>query len=279
MENKIKLFCEPELDEEGNLIRDSLSEEEKARKLEINLNNDVLITNCGAPIIFVINKSDNPCQKYELKSDFILRHIRKIAINYGATVIFTSTKSNYNINVLYDYILHILFNFDLIHKSNLIDKNSYFIPSGYDRFSVLRSNDMNKDLDFEYSDVIKEEKEDEAKEEAEIKCEKISDYLKKVKDRKYKSRKSMMTDEIRNKGLGKKTEIRPKVQMEKDINQKIVDTTNEKTNKFKLFMDKKGSKLGTGEGETSEKDEKMTKEEKPKPSRQNMLNKLKRTKK
>ena len=41
MENKIKLFCEPELDEEGNLIRDSLSEEEKARKLEINLNNNI----------------------------------------------------------------------------------------------------------------------------------------------------------------------------------------------------------------------------------------------
>ena len=50
------MFEEPKFDEEGSLIKDSISEEEKNRRLQIGLNNDILITNCGVPLIFVINK-------------------------------------------------------------------------------------------------------------------------------------------------------------------------------------------------------------------------------
>ena len=193
VEDQIKLYKEPEFDEEGNLIKDSLTEEEKKRKLQISLNNDVLITNCGVPIIFVINKVDSPFPKYEDKAEFILRHIRKNAINYGATVIYTSTKTSCNINVLYDYIFHVLFNLDLVHKSNITDKNSYFIPSGYDRLSVLKSNDTQNDLNHDYADQIKGEKEEDIVMEEEIKCEKLSDYLKKIKERVYRSRKRLIS--------------------------------------------------------------------------------------
>ena len=159
-----------------------MSEEEKKRRLQINLNNDVLMTNCGVPIVFVINKIDDTYQKYD-KPEFILKHVRKTAINYGATVIYTSTTKNCNISVLYDYIFHSLFNFD--------DKNAFFIPSGYDRLSVLKNSDTDQELDYEFTDVIKEEKEENIVED-EIVCEKVSDFLKKVKDRTYKSRKSMI---------------------------------------------------------------------------------------
>ena len=116
------------------------------------------MTNCGVPIVFVVNKTDDPYQKSEQDlTDFILRHIRKSAINYGATVIYTSTKTNNNIQILYDYILYSLFNYDLVHKPNMIEKNSFFIPSGYDRLSILKSNDTEHDLDYEFSDKIKEE--------------------------------------------------------------------------------------------------------------------------
>ena len=155
------------------------------------------MTNCGVPIVFVINKVDEPYQKYEDRAEFILKHVRKTAINYGGTVVYTSTKSNCNIAVLYDYIFHSLFNFDLVYKPNMIDKNSYFIPSGYDRLSVLKSSDSQSDLDYEFTDIIKEEKEEEEKFEFEIHCENISDFLKKVKDRVYKSRKSMMRDDLK----------------------------------------------------------------------------------
>ena len=157
VEDKIKLFEEPKFDDEGILIKDSLTEEEKARRLEVNLNNDILNTNCGVPLIFIVNKSDSPFPKYADKSEFILKHIRKIAISYGASIIYTSTKKKYNIKVLYDYIFYILFNCDLVYKSNIHDKTSYFIPSGYDRFSLLKSSDINHDIDADYFDMIKVE--------------------------------------------------------------------------------------------------------------------------
>lgn len=51
--------------------------------MQISLNNDVLIINCGVPLIFVVNKTDNPYPKYEDKSDFILRHVRKMQLTMG----------------------------------------------------------------------------------------------------------------------------------------------------------------------------------------------------
>ena len=280
VENHIKLYSEPELDEEGNLIKEPLSEEEKNRKLQMNLLNDVLITNCGVPIIIVINKTDNSMPKYEEKTEFILRHIRKNAINYGAAVIYTSTKSNYNINVLYDYILHILLNFDLIHKSNVIDKNSFFIPSGYDRLSVLKSNDLKHDLDFDYSEVIVEEKED-TKEEEEIKSEKLSDYLKKVKDRVIRSRKSVFQNTLskNEKGNKMRKSIQIEIAKEKSEKEKAMGTGEQKVNKFQKFMDKRSSKLVSGDINALDKDEQLSKEEKAKKSRENLLNKLKLGKK
>lgn len=209
--------------------------------MQISLNNDVLITNCGVPLIFVVNKTDNPYPKYEDKSDFILRHVRKNAINYGATVVYTSTKSNFNITVLYDYIFHTLLNFDLVHKSNLTDKTSYFIPSGYDRLSVLKSNDSQHDLDSEYKDVIKEEKEEEVKED-EIHCEKLSDFLKKIKERVYRSRKSMIREDIK---MGKSlvsqfnSEMYKKKEENKEKEKKEEAPAAEKVNKFQKFMEKK----------------------------------------
>ena len=243
----------------------------------MSLNNEILITNCGVPIIFVINKIDNPDPKYEDKTDFILRHVRKSALNYGATVIYTSTKSNFNITVLYDYIFYSLFNCDLVHKPNMIDKNSFFIPSGYDRLSVLKNNDSENELDYEFTDIIKEEKV-EQKVEDEITCEKMSDYLKKVKDRTYKSRKSIIRDEIKS-GKGIVQALNLKSDKQKDIlnkdNKDKLPTATEKVDKFQKFRDKKENK--TGENATEK--ETLSKEERARITRESLLNKLKLSKK
>ena len=223
----------------------------------IGLNNDILITNCGVPLIFVVNKSDFPCPKYEEKAEFILRHIRKIAINYGATIIYTSTKKKYNIKVLYDYIFYTLYNFDLIHRSNMHDKTSYFIPSGYDRFSILKSNDTLHDIDVDYYEMIKDEEKilanSDKKEEEEVVCDKVSDFLKKIKDRVYKSRKSIISDDIKN-----------KKENEENI-KKIEDNSSEKVNKFDVFLKKK-------EGEPEKPT--LSKEERAKKTRENIMHKL-----
>ena len=263
------------------MLKDLLSEEEKKRKLQISLNNDVLMTNCGVPIIFVVNKSDSPCQKYDDKTEFILRHVRKSAINYGATVIYTSTKTSCNISVLSDYIFHTLFNYDLVHKSNMNDKNSYFIPSGYDRLSVLKSNDSQHDLDYEYTDKIKEEKEEKVIED-EIVCEKVSDFLKKVKERVYRSRKSMIREDLRS-GKSLVSGIHPGLIKKKDTMEKELEKekekpptpAGEKINKFQKFMDKKETKAPEAENDKA----KLSKEERQRITRENLLNKLKLSKK
>ena len=260
-----------------------MSEEEKKRKLQIGLGNDVLMTNCCVPIIFVINKSDEPYPKYEDRTEFILKHVRKTAINYGGTVIYTSTKSNFNITVLSDYIFHSLFNYDLVYRPNMIDKNSFFIPAGYDRLSILKSSDTQSDLDYEFTDIIKEEKEDEEMIEDEILCENMSDFLKKVKERVYKSRKSMLRDDLKIgksllSGHGEKHKKKETTDHHKDkdkekekdkLKEKI--SAAEKTNKFQKFMEKRDSKPIEGDKEKP----KISKEERQRITKESLLQKLK----
>ena len=160
----------------------------------------------------------------------------------------------------------------------MIDKNSFFIPSGYDRLSVLKSNDSQNDLDYEYIDIIKEEKQEEKKEEDEIKCEKMSDFLKKVKDRTYRSRKSIIRNDLQ---IGKKNSIQSLnigSLKSKDIlpieNDKEKNTTSEKVDKFQKFRDKKENKSGETENEKS----KLNQEERSKITRESLLNKLRLSK-
>ena len=146
---KIKLYQEPDVDEQGKLIEKPLDEEGIKLKLNTDLKEGVLKTNLGIPIVFVINKSDVVTQssekkKFEEYSEFILTHIRSIAIEYGATIVYTAGKTNSNLTLLYDYICHILFNFNLIHKPNLLDREAYFIPAGYDSLTLLQSNEEQK---------------------------------------------------------------------------------------------------------------------------------------
>ena len=153
--NKIKLYQEPEIDDQGKYIKKPLEEEQKKKKLDEPLKEGVLATNIGVPIVFVVNKADVVTQssekkKFEENSEFILHHIRSIAIEYGATIVYTSAKANSNVNILYDYICHTLFNYDLVHKPNLNDKEAYFIPSGYDNLPLLQSNDEKNDLETLY---------------------------------------------------------------------------------------------------------------------------------
>jgi hypothetical protein len=232
--------------------------------LEVNLNNDILNTNCGVPLIFIVNKSDSPFPKYADKSEFILKHIRKIAISYGASIIYTSTKKKYNIKVLYDYIFYTLFNCDLVYKSNIHDKTSYFIPSGYDRFSLLKSSDINHDIDADYFEMIKVEEKmktlDEIMEK-EIICEKVDDFLKKVKDRTYKSRKSILKAGLIFGQQKKETE-------EKTKKKEDTKGTTPRLSKFDAFL-----KKNEGEQEKQEKPD-MTKEERTKKTREKIMNKL-----
>ena len=179
-----------------------------------------------------------------------------MAINYGATIIYTSTKKKYNIKVLYDYIFHSLYNFDLIHSLNLNDKTSYFIPSGYDRFSVLKNSDTQHDLDSDYYEVIKNEERVEGHNKKEEQCEseKVSEFLKKIKEKIYRSRKSILRDDIKQEKKEKEEKIK-----------KIEDNAPEKVNKFDVFKKKP-------EGEQEKPT--ISKEERTKKTREHIMHKL-----
>ena len=82
---------------------------------------------------------------------------------------------------MYDYICHILFNFDLIHKSNVIDRDSFFIPSGFDSLQTLKESDINEYLNILYEEKIQKEAEKNIPIEDEIICEDTNLFLSKLK--------------------------------------------------------------------------------------------------
>ena len=140
-------------------------------------------------MIFVINKSDvtqNEQKKiFDEKSEFILCHIRQIAIEYGATIIYTSAKSNCNLKVLYQYICHTIFHFQLANKPNLIDKEAYFIPAGSDDITELENEPVYKEF---LNKIYEKEFENPSQKknivtENDVTCEDTNIFLKEIKDR------------------------------------------------------------------------------------------------
>jgi hypothetical protein len=92
VEEYLKLFEEPQFDDEGNFRSEKLSQETINLKLELQLKEGLLRTNIGFPILFVVNKSDVVMQSGERKrfdedSEFILKHIRNLAISCKFIVI------------------------------------------------------------------------------------------------------------------------------------------------------------------------------------------------
>ena len=68
-------------------------------------------------------------------------------------------------------------------KKEIIEKDSYFIPSGYDSLGLLRDADTAGDLKKTFEDEVKvEKKKERKKEEPEIECEDTNSFLKKIKD-------------------------------------------------------------------------------------------------
>jgi hypothetical protein len=81
----IKLYEEPQFDEEGNLKKEIQTDENSNLKSQLPLKEGVLKTNIAIPLVFVINKSDIVNQtgerkRFEEDSEFIVKHIRNFAL-------------------------------------------------------------------------------------------------------------------------------------------------------------------------------------------------------
>lgn len=81
--------------------------------------------------------------------------------------------------MLYDYIAHRIYKFSFRNKSNIIDKESYFIPAGFDSNALLISNDIQGDLNKLFNEKISNMKTKNLVSDEELVCEDAQSFLKK----------------------------------------------------------------------------------------------------
>lgn len=72
-----------------------------------------------------------------------------------------------------------MFGFEFKHKPNIIEKDSYFIPAGYDSSPLLASYDLQGDLSKIFNEKISNVKQRQANNEDELVCEDVQNFLKK----------------------------------------------------------------------------------------------------
>lgn len=87
--------------------------------------------------------------------------LRQFCLHYGSGLLFTSIKSNTNINLAYDYIISKLYGQELPHASRTDDKEALFIPCGLESMDLIKSNlNINSYLDRIAKEIGKESVED-----------------------------------------------------------------------------------------------------------------------
>ncbi|WKX92120.1 hypothetical protein Q1695_010279 [Nippostrongylus brasiliensis] len=96
------------------------------------LEQGVLTENCGATFVVVITKSDLCNEMTDHQADRILVQVRRLCLQLGAALIYTSAKNVKNIQVLYKYVVHRAFGFPFTSTAQLIERDSVFVPAGWD---------------------------------------------------------------------------------------------------------------------------------------------------
>ncbi|KAK3610371.1 hypothetical protein CHS0354_008647 [Potamilus streckersoni] len=127
------------------------------------LGENILSQNLGIPIVVVITKSDaiSTLEKdhdfREEHFDFIQQHIRKFCLNYGAALCYTSVKEEKNCDLLHKYLLHRVYGFPFTKSAHVVDKDSVFIPTGWDnekKVAILYENLASMKATDSFEDVI-----------------------------------------------------------------------------------------------------------------------------
>jgi hypothetical protein len=91
----------------------------------------------GVPILIVANKSDALDLLEQKAIDSIQYTLRSLAIKYGATVMYASSKSNSNVDTLVDYLSYTLLDDERVKLSVDVSNEKLFIPVGFDHVEDL----------------------------------------------------------------------------------------------------------------------------------------------
>ncbi|XP_068586416.1 cytoplasmic dynein 1 light intermediate chain 2 isoform X2 [Cebidichthys violaceus] len=113
------------------------------------LGDNTLTHNLGIPVLIVCTKCDavgvleKEHDYREEHFDFIQSHIRQFCLQYGAGLIYTSVKEEKNMDLLYKYIVHKMYEFQFTTPALVVEKDAVFIPSGWDnekKIGILHEN-------------------------------------------------------------------------------------------------------------------------------------------
>lgn len=97
-----------------------------------------LAYNLGIPLIVAVTRADGASaletQKTVGWSETIEAYLRSECLPYGAAIVYTmvQAKNNRNVDVLYDYLMHRLYDYPLKRKAHTPSRDALFLPSGWD---------------------------------------------------------------------------------------------------------------------------------------------------
>uniref|UniRef100_A0A8C2WE32 Dynein light intermediate chain n=1 Tax=Cyclopterus lumpus TaxID=8103 RepID=A0A8C2WE32_CYCLU len=113
------------------------------------LGDNTLTHNLGIPVLIVCTKCDAVSvleKEHDYREehfDFIQSHIRQFCLQYGAGLIYTSVKEEKNMDLLYKYLVHKMYEFQFTTPALVVEKDAVFIPSGWDnekKIGILHEN-------------------------------------------------------------------------------------------------------------------------------------------
>ncbi|XP_029315290.1 cytoplasmic dynein 1 light intermediate chain 2 isoform X2 [Cottoperca gobio] len=113
------------------------------------LGDNTLTHNLGIPVLIVCTKCDAVSvleKEHDFRDehfDFIQSYIRRFSLQYGAGLIYTSVKEEKNLDLLYKYIVHKMYDFKFTSPALVVEKDAVFIPCGWDnekKIGILHEN-------------------------------------------------------------------------------------------------------------------------------------------
>lgn len=139
--------------------------ESTEEEVVLDLDEGVLETNFGLPIIVAVTKSDSveslsaDFDYHQEHLDFIQLHIRRFCLKHGAALVYVG-KGAKNREPLYRSLLHAAYNKPLNIKPNIADNDAIFVPCGWDnptKINVLTDSFQSIKVDDGFNDQIKDQ--------------------------------------------------------------------------------------------------------------------------
>ncbi|XP_036822677.1 cytoplasmic dynein 1 light intermediate chain 1 [Oncorhynchus mykiss] len=143
--------------------RNPVAGEAEEECVVLPLGENTLTHNLGVPVMVVCTKCDTFLsleKEHDYREehfDFIQSHIRHFCLQYGAALLYTSMKENKNLDLLYKYLVHRLYGFPFDMLAQVVDKDSVFIPSGWDnekKVAILYENFQSLKREDKFEEVI-----------------------------------------------------------------------------------------------------------------------------